>query len=177
MRNLLIVTFLLLIFSSCNGLKKWAIVNSEECGFYVEFPEKPVYSSRLTEVEFGKVNLRFYLLDAQATNDENYLYLAGQMELPDSIVSKYSIEAFFKSAIERSISSYKGKLLSVKEISYNKFPGREVKIDFKNGDSVITLRVYLVKNKEFLIETMAKPSLVGNDSQRRFFDSFKIKTQ
>jgi hypothetical protein len=68
-----------------------------------------------------------------------------------------------------------GKLLSEKIIQINGFPGREARIDFRDGLAVITMRAYLVKNKMYILQTITETKKDFNKSIGKFMDSFKLK--
>lgn len=174
MKNTLLLFFTILIIASCDNQAKWHEIKSDDLGLSIDFPAKPKLVNRETETEFGIVNLQMYVLDAQKMKDDNYLYMAGHSVYPDSIVRRYSTDDFLNSIIDNIVLNYQGKVLSVKNIVYKGLVAREVKLDYKNGDSIMIFRVYLINNEQYMIGTMTNPAKDNNESQKRFFNSFEI---
>lgn len=66
-----------------------------------------------------------------------------------------------------------GKLISETNISLDKYQGREIKIDFKNGLAIIKARFYLVNNTVYIIQTITKTENDNNKSM----NSFELKNK
>lgn len=169
----LVCTF---IFITCSQKSKWAGINSDFCPFSIEFPNDPIKSSNTSVVEYGKVTFNFYYYEPQNKDDDNLSYMAGCIFWPDSILNLMSIDNFFQTAIKRSAESVFGTVISNKEIFYNEFPGREVKMKTESlGDSFIKLRVYLINNIQYILLITMNINKDYNYSEYKFFNSFKIK--
>jgi hypothetical protein len=128
--------------------------------------------------EIGELKLNIFVYDAsESGTDENLVYLVSSTEYPDSLINSEKTEILpdlFKNTLEGILSNINGKLLSETVIDINGFPGREVKVDFMEGQAIIKIRIFLVKNILFMIETITETGKVPNKSIDRFMDSFKL---
>jgi hypothetical protein len=82
---------------------------------------------------------------------------------------------FFRTSIDGAVKNVNGKLISEKVVALDGFPGREVKIDYGNGMAIIFLRMFLVNNKGYFVQTISQTGKEGNESAARFHKSFKLK--
>jgi hypothetical protein len=85
------------------------------------------------------------------------------------------LDAFFRNAIDGSVKNYHGKLLIEKIIEFEKYPGREIKVDFKEGLAIVKMRCYLIKNRMYILTTITETKKDFNQSINKFMDSFTLK--
>ena len=71
--------------------------------------------------------------------------------------------------------SVQGQLLSESVTNLGNYPGREVKISYRNGAAIINLRIYLVKNIMYMVQVICNKSKDGNASTKRFMNAFKLQ--
>jgi hypothetical protein len=154
----------------------WFLLKSD--GFQAEFPSEPVSQPQVVNSEIGDLKVNLFMYDAsQGGTDSNLVYLVGFTEYPDSLVNSNMTELipnFFRGSIDGAVKNVNGKILSETVIEINGYPGREVKIDFMEGQAIIMMRFYLVKNRLFMTEIATETSKVPNKSINRFFNSFKL---
>jgi hypothetical protein len=81
----------------------------------------------------------------------------------------------FRSAIDGAVESVKGKLLTEKNITLDKYQGREIKVDYDNGAAFIRMRLYIVKNKMYILQTITYAAKDNNASINEFLNSFQLK--
>lgn len=152
----------------------------EEAGCTILFPDKPDRQVQTLNTEIGDLEMNINMYDAsKGGDDDNLVYGFITTEYPDSLINsdnKSMIKEFFKSANEGAVKKVQGKLLSEKSISISGYPGSEVRIDFKKGMAIITMRSYLVKNKMYVLQTICVPKKEKNASASKFFGSFKLKS-
>ncbi len=154
----------------------WFLLKSEV--FQIEFPKEPATTTEVIDSEIGALEMKIFLYDAsQAGTDDNLVYMATYIEYPDTLISSEQtdkISAIFRGAIDGMVNNVSGKLLSESEITLNGFPGKEVKIDFRNGLAIFKVRFYLIKHKMYIIQTITETGKFPNKSVDRFLDSFKL---
>jgi hypothetical protein len=63
------------------------------------------------------------------------------------------------------------KILSEKTINLKGYTGKEVKIEVLYNSHILTMRLFLIKNNLYRIETSGDPD---NPYINRFFDSFDL---
>jgi hypothetical protein len=156
----------------------WFQLTSIAYKYKIEFPEKPEETPNVLETKIGKLKMNMFVYDAsKSKTDENLVYLVNFTEYPDSLINsdmKDKMPAFFRNSIDGAVTNVHGKLLSEKDIEKRGFPGREIRVDFKDGLAVIKMRIYLVKNKMYLIEVITETKKDFNKSIDRFMDSFDL---
>jgi hypothetical protein len=142
----------------------------------IEFPAKPVLNTQGLPSAVGKLKMETAFLEP--TDKNVYLYGLLVSEYPDSLINsdkKEKLAPFFRSAIDGSIKDTKSKLLSEKEISIEKYPGREVRMDYGNGKAIVTMRLYLIKNKMTIVQIITPTVILDSVNKYRFLNSFKLK--
>jgi hypothetical protein len=173
-----ILGFVTILTMSFVGAKVWYLLSSKEFGFKIEFPEKPSEKSDVLKVSVGKLKLNTYMLQPSSKNeDENLAYSANYTEYPPSTVNsdnKDEADSYLKKGIAGAVANLKGKVLSEKDISIGQYPGKEVRIDYMNGVAVITMRMYLVHNKVYALQTITETKKDGNASLNKFMNSFAL---
>jgi hypothetical protein len=154
----------------------WFLLKSD--GYTIAFPKEPASQPQVINSEIGELKLNIFVYDAsESGTDENLVYLVSSTEYPDSLINSERTEILpelFKNTLAGILSNINGKLLSETVIDINGFPGREVKVDFMEGQAIIKIRIFLVKNILFMIETITETGKVPNKSIDRFMDSFKL---
>lgn len=160
---------------SLNYLTKWIEFKGDN--FTIEFPGEPGDQSQTVESAVGKLKLKINMYEAKTEDEENLVYGAISTEYPIEFMKNATKEfndGIFRGAIDGAVKNVKGKLISEKEIEYKGYQGREFKTDYQDGLAVITMRVYLVKNKMYMLQTIALTKKDNNKSSERFFASFKL---
>ena len=171
----------LLIASSTSFITtdKWVWSESKTLGYKIEFPQKPEESLQELDSDIGKLqlNLKTYEITDVSPADENLMYLVNCTIFPESIVNSAKTEkqeGFFRSTIDGAVKNIGGKVIEEKKISIKGYPGKDVKIDFNEGNAIINMRLYLVNNKLFMLETITQTNKTPNKSITRFLDSFQL---
>ncbi|MEO7989088.1 MAG: hypothetical protein ABI663_06070 [Chryseolinea sp.] len=156
----------------------WYSLESTDFGFKVLLPKEPVAQNQVVPSAIGELKMNLYILDTSADEaEDNLLYLVNYTEYPDSLFANATEEKFtqiLRGSVDGMVTNVGGKLLSEKVIILNGSPGREVKVSFQEGAAVINARVYLVRNKMYLLETISFPQKDSNQSIDKFFNSFQL---
>lgn len=174
----ILVSIIAVVMMSFVGAKTWYVLNLKAYGCKLEFPGEPTQKKQKINSAVGKLKLDMYIYEPAAqAKDENLVYLFNYTEYPSSQVSSgdtEALDAFFDNALKGAVNTVNGKLLSEKDISIGKYPGREAKIDYKEGVAIITVRLYLVENKMYMLETIAETKKDPNASITKFMNSFTL---
>jgi len=175
------ISFLLLTTFSLMGFKDstdWYSFESVSGRFSIEFPQKPDTSSQVMKSPIGQLTMYLVIYEPKETPDDNFAYIVGHTVYPDSVINsekKSMVDGFFRSAVDGAVSNVKGKLLTEKKIELDGFPGREVTVDFQNGQAVILMKCFLVRNVMYILETISESGKENNTSSSHFYQSFKLK--
>jgi hypothetical protein len=175
-KTLIVTIVVLLLTMSFTNQDTWFLLKSD--GFTITFPKEPASQPQVVNSDIGELKINIFIYDASESGaDDNLVYLASSTEYPDSLISSEKTEilpVLFKNTIDGILSNIQGKILSETAIEINGFPGREVKVDFMEGQAIIKIRIYLVKNILYMVETITETSKVPNKSIDKFMDSFKL---
>jgi hypothetical protein len=163
------------------SLQSWAQNSGyvyENAQISITFPKKPEITTQSVPTAVGDINMNIASYDASKNGDGNFAFSFISSVYPDSLINsnkKELLQGFFRNSIDGAIKNVDGKLISESEIELNGFPGREVKIDYGNGLAIIFLRLYLVKNNVYFVQTITQTAKDGNADVRKFHQSFKLK--
>lgn len=152
------------------------LYESKNGGYKITFPKVPVESKDAIDSNMGKLNLHSTSCDA---DEDNLMYMSIYTDYPDSLFHVETIEEFeefYTDVINGSVGSINGKLLYTKNIKLNNVEGREIKISFEaQGESGISMmRMFLVANRMYMIQTITEAKKDGNVAIGRFMDSFEL---
>ena len=156
---------------------EWIMVATENCKIY--FPHQPTDQSGTVNTSKGNLKVNIYSYNV-ATNigDDNLAYILTETEYPDSLINsdnKDELDAFFKNSIDGILNNFHGKLVSESQTAIQGFPGRQVKLDIQQGKSVMNIRLYLVKNRLYMLEIVTTADKDHNTSIQKFMNSFEIR--
>jgi hypothetical protein len=171
--------FILATATSFISAKKWYALTVKSAGYKIEFPLQPTESTQVVDSEIGELTLNIQMLDltsGDAIND-NWVYMVNFTKYPKEFVDsddKSALATLFRSSIDGAVTSVNGKLLSEKKVKLGSYPGREVKIDFQDGLAIIRMRLYLVENKMYILETITETKKDNNKDIAKFMDSFEL---
>lgn len=158
----------------------WVDIFVADAGFEASFPRQPKDTTQVVDSEIGPLTMKMQLYEPEFGKDENLYYCSCCTVYPADVIDGTSLtpeqlDTFFKNSINGSVTNVKGKLLSVEEIRYKGYPGRESKIEVKNGLAIVSMRTYLVHNRMYMLEVISPVKNVSSKSGRKFFNSFKLK--
>ena len=168
--------FLFIIFSSFSFINDWYTFENDT--FTINFPKEPTINSQMVESSVGTLNMKTVFFETNDPSTNVYAYGLITSEYPDSLINsnkKEILTTFFRNSIDGSVKSSKGKLLAESEISLNGYPGRQVKIDYGNGQAFINMRLYLVQNKSIILQVIEPTNSTDSTNKIKFFNSIKLK--
>ena len=157
----------------------WVLFESPDNDFTILFPQLPKADPQLINSDIGELKLNVYMYQAaDLKNEDNFVYGVMSTEYPESLFVDATDEVlkdFFRSSVDGAVANVRGKLLSETIIQLDGNPGREIKVDFRDGMAVIKMRLYLVANKMYMVQTITETRKDFNLSINRFMDSFTLK--
>jgi hypothetical protein len=176
---LFIFISILLVSSGFVKNKKWHKLKSKDYNFSIEFPSKPELNQRIVVSAIGDIEMNTYLSKpSKKSNDPNLMYSINYNEYPDSYISsnrKDELSTFFSNSIDGAIKNINGELLTEKIIEINGYPGREYRIQIKDGLAIIKSRMYLVNNSMYTLQVITPTKNEFNKSTNIFLNSFHLK--
>ena len=167
----------LLVFAFTKS-ETWYHFESTPFGFKIEFPAKPTEKTKVINSSVGEltINMFEYAGSKENNSELNLLYMASYTEYPHSIDAgqKDKQKELCRKVVDDAVNRVQGKLLKETSISLNGYEGVEARIEYKNGAEVLKMRMYLVDNKMYMLETLTEIAKDNNKSILRFMDSFKL---
>ncbi len=175
-KSYFLLFMLLLSYSVCIAQADWVPHQSDR--YTILFPKKVTTRVDTVPSELGQLRLSITLYDASADKDDNVVYAFYETAYPDSIVHSDKTELlprFFRGAIDGAVKKVNGKLLTEKEIMIGRFPGREIKVSYNEGEAMIKMRCYLVHNIMYIQQLITMAAKDGNAAANQFMESFHLK--
>ncbi len=176
----LIIITLFAIQCQCKSQLEWVTIDRDS--FYISMPESPTIEKDTLFLEnrgtFYVTNYTY--VPPKKSNDSNKGYSISYTDYPpnfgihsDSITL---LQAYFDNGINNAVKSIQGKKLPGGKIISNKgYPGREYYVELRNGAALNTIRIYIVKNRVYVVSIITTPDKSSNRAHYKFFDSFKLK--
>ncbi|MBC7851460.1 MAG: hypothetical protein H7Y31_17080 [Chitinophagaceae bacterium] len=182
MRKKLIAVILVIVTGSTSFrvVQDWYKYSSKEGGYEITMPKKPEEQTRSVPTAVGNLTMHMAMLQNEDEADDNLVYMTAFSQYPadkvHSDLPKEQLSKFFQGAAEGSARNMNGKVTSVTETEYKGFPGRSVVSEVTISDqSFLALqRMFLVKNKFYMLQTVAKPGTLDNANSKKFFESFNL---
>jgi TonB family protein len=143
-------------------VEAWQEFKHEAGNFVVMMPGKPLEMSQAVESEVGKIPI--YSFTAQGGT---LTYLAMYAEYPISIDTSEAAKTSLDNARDLLLSRRNGKLIGEADISYGKYPGRELKAKIDGG--TLRSRTYIVNQRMYMFMAMTP----GDDTSKQL-DSKKV---
>ncbi len=170
---------LLVVLLSSFTPDDWVKVDNKPGRFSIMFPRNPEATEQELETEIGMLKMHIFMYEVGKFKDENAVYGLIYSDYPDTLVNSdfkdEYIDEFFENAIKGMLESVKGKVVSASKSSYmGKYPGKTVKISFMDGEGIMNLQVFLVKNRAYILQVGCEARADNNASATRFFKSFTI---
>jgi|RhiMetdeSRZDD1v2_1073273.scaffolds.fasta_scaffold37393_3 TonB family protein len=143
-------------------VEAWEEFRHEAGNFAVMMPGKPLEMSQTVESEIGKIPIYSFTAPGGTLT-----YLAMYAEYPISIDTSEAAKISLDNARDLLLSKRNGKLISEADISFGKYPGRELKATIDGG--MLRSRTYIVNKRMYLVMALAP----GDDTSKQL-DSKKV---
>lgn len=145
--------------------------------YSIEFPGQTLDQNKMMDSEIGKLEINIKSYEPKNSN-ENLVYVGMETKYPTNSINQndtYALNSFYKKAIDGSLASVNGELISINDIFYDGKLGKEYKCYFKAGKILMVYRIFYINDYVYSFGVLTLPERDNNNSMKRFFDSFKIK--
>lgn len=172
--------FLTITFISCiQGNSKWFEYKSKSAGFILEFPFAPKSINQTLNAENMIMKLEILSADCQKLpNSNNYTYMATYYKYPEKFFDNYTdviYNQFFENTINGMVnSSIDGKLIDKQIITFDNFPGRQIRMKVNNGAAIITAKFILANKTMYILHVTTDITKDRNPDVDKFLNSFKL---
>jgi len=146
--------------------KAWKMVQPENGGFTCEMPGEAKKATQNVFTAAGPINVVTYSLEVPKGT-----YMVNATAIPRNAPAATTVQRL-DGARDGAVKNVKGKLLSEKQIKLDRYPGRELLIEPRQG-VYIHQRIFMVEDR--LIQAVAvSPSKEATEDIARFFNSVKL---
>lgn len=170
--SILLLTFLL-SFASLQA-QDWKYYKYENLEFKASFPSAPKKSIQKVQTAVGELDMHVVML-APTSGDDNTVYSVIRSDYPAeqfADADKEYNEKVLDGAVEGARVNVNGTLEFDKEITFNGFPARNIKI--KINDGFIYINAVLSYNSMFITQVVCTTSNDNNPNIQKFLKSFEI---
>tara|TARA_Y100001934_G_scaffold267799_1_gene348927 strand:- start:995 stop:1531 length:537 start_codon:yes stop_codon:yes gene_type:complete len=172
--KLFITSIFLFVFASTITAQNWEKYKSEELTFIAEFPGTPEKSVQQIQTAVGELDMHMVMY-SPSSGDDNAVYSVIRSDYPEAQFENadesYNNQVL-NGAVQGAVSNVQGTLLYDNKVKFNGYPSRDVKIEITGG--FIYIKAYLVENIIFITQVICTEDKDGNESIKRFQDSFDI---
>lgn len=143
----------------------------------IQFPAKATEQTKTMDSEYGQLQVDIQLLETNS-KDKNKVYVAMETTYPENVVKPndtYELNVFYKNAIDRSLNSVDGELISIQDIYYKQYLGKEFRCYFANGEALMVYRIFYIDHSVYTFGVATIPKNDKNKEMKSFFESFKVK--
>jgi TonB family protein len=148
----------------------WKEFTSEKGNFAILFLGAPAESVQTAETEVGRVPITML-----TAGEPPQIFMVMFSEYPITFDTPTAAKVVLDNARDFAIKARGGTLLSEKEITFIRYPGRESLVQLSLG--VMKSRTFVVKNRIYMTAAMiinGKAKDLEDASINGFFDSFKF---
>lgn len=179
MKRMKLLLPVLLIITLCSfAAADWVVIQKKDAGFKISFPKNPEESNQDMPTDIGKITMHTLMYNITDGTDENMTYGLIYMDYPADVINsdlkQDQLDLLFKSSIDGGAKNIEGKVVSIKNVTYKGYPGRLAKISFSEG--ILNMKMYLVKNRMYIMESGSVAGKDNNKSTDKFFGSFELLT-
>jgi len=172
-----ILLAVLLLPALVSFMQDWVTFTYEDQGFSLKFPGKPEENSQQVTTDAGEVTMHIFSYEAKIGGDD-IVYMAMASEFPESSGinsdNKKKLDVQYRNAIDGGVKNVKGTLVSEENTKIKGYEGRKFKITYDDGAGFIAGKVFLVKRRMYIVQTVASKQNENDPSNERFVNSFKL---
>ncbi|MEW6494141.1 MAG: hypothetical protein AB1589_16755 [Cyanobacteriota bacterium] len=177
---LFITTFLLTEYSTFNVVQAnppvliaqsiWKSFSSEEGGFTVLMPGSPTEDQRDINTKVGAVPINLFYV----ARPNEALYGVAYADLPKDVsLNSLDINQLLNSFASGFAQGSGGRIVSQKTIRIGDFPGREIRLQYQQGE-IGRGRIFLANKRLYQVVVITSKESSLTKSIEGFFKSFRI---
>ncbi len=157
----------------------WTTFRSADGEFEVEFPGEHKESARTdNDVVFGKLILRIITADESKPGKGTIVYMVMYCDYPDSLMNSGMdtsiLEGHLEKAINEIVTQGNSTLVLKEKAQINGYPGKKIRVEYEKGTRCMVMKMYVVKNRQYLVAVTTDKNADSPDATDRFFRSFRL---
>lgn len=144
--------------------------------FSIEYPGPTESREIQTTTEYGQTKLIFEGYQPNPGDEPNLAYFTALMRYPMDITKTegFDLESYYENVTANSLKATQSILINSKEIMLEGVKGVETKQNFKEGQIIITTRIFLIRDHQISLQVMSLRGQDGNEKMMKFIDSLKL---
>lgn len=151
----------------------WQPFSSEEGGFSVMMPGEPQKSLQKLGNAFVEYDMNIYLA---GYNTDGPWYLVGYADYPEQITSQFTPQKILDDEVAAMRND--AKVVRVKDITFDGYPGRELEVESQEDDGSILVkqrqRLYIINNRFYMLQVSWIADGTPQENIDTFMDSFEL---
>lgn len=144
--------------------------------YQVDFPGQPTTQSKTVDSEMGQLQLDIQMFEPTNPGD-NLVFISLQTNYPQQAADEndpISLNALYKRSIDGSLSAVNAELISILDIEYQEWAGKEFKAYITQSNLLMVYRLFYIDNNMYSLGVITFPENDNNEEMEYFFNSFKI---
>ena len=128
------------------------------------------------ETELGTIKTHTFVYQPEET-EENLVYMIMYYDFPEGGMHSDSTELvkeFFDSTVEEAVSSVDGTLIYENAMEHQGYPARQWRVNYLENKAVIRTRAFIVRNRYYMLQTIALTEVDQNNVTDFYLNSFKL---
>jgi hypothetical protein len=175
MRFLFIIAISLSSFSSL-AQGEWIPYKSVEGEFSIL--TKGLFKQAIfhADTEIGKIEMRSYAFPSEP-KPKDVVYTIMFYDFPKGSIHSDSTNLakdFFQETVSSSAESVNGTLVYQSDIDIKGYKGKHWRINYEDGKKSIASRVYLVKNRCYILNVINPDASKSGSDANHYFNSFRL---
>ena len=148
---------------------------NEEGRFEVYFPSEPSLYSQKGESEVGELEFHLFIVEPQG--DDNINYSVSYIDYPRGFTDTLSREELFEvldKSLEDLIKNQQVSAIGTFNHYLIGYPGREYRLHYTKDNYFSRFRLYIVKDRLYILQVQTAPTNNFNKAINQFFNSFQL---
>lgn len=131
------------------------------------------------DTEIGKIEMRSYAFPSEP-KPKDVVYTIMHYDFPKGSIHSDStdlVKDFFQETINSSAESVKGTLVYNSDIDISGYKGKHWRINYADSKKSISSRVYLVKNRCYILNVVNPDASKSGSDANHYFNSFRLLSE
>lgn len=145
--------------------------------YSINFKDEPSMQHKVIDSEYGQLPMESRILETEDGIDPNLIYISTEVTYPNAFLDEgdvYALNNLYKNSINGSLEAVNGELISIDDIYYDSYLGKEYKCYYAGGKALMIFRVFYINGRLYQHGIITDPQKDNNKDMKKFFKSFKL---
>ncbi len=128
------------------------------------------------ETDLGTIETHTFVYQPEEA-EENLVCMIMYYDFPEGGMHSDSTELvkeFFDSTVEEAVASVDGVLIYENAMEHQGYPARQWRINYLDNKAAIRTRAFIVRNRYYMLQTIALAEVDQNNVTEFYINSFKL---